>query len=81
MDFLQYDGVFQGDIITNPPYSIAEEFVRKSIEVLQSGHKVAMLLRLNFLEGQKRRKLFEKYNPCRIYVFSKRINCQKKRTE
>lgn len=77
MDFLEYSGIFDGDIITNPPYSIAELFVRKSIEVVTNGHKVAMLLRINFLEGQKRRELFDKFPPIRIYVFSKRINCPK----
>lgn len=77
MDFLEYSGIFDGDIITNPPYIIAEQFVRKSIEVVTPGHKVAMLLRLNFLEGQKRRDLFDKYPPIRIYVFSKRIKCPK----
>lgn len=77
MDFLEYSGIFSGDIITNPPYSKAEQFVIKSMEVIFPCAKVAMLLRLNFLEGQKRRELFEKFPPIRIYVFSKRINCPK----
>ena len=36
-----------------------------------------MFLKLTFLEGQARRKLFEKYPPARIYVFSARVKCAK----
>lgn len=38
---------------------------------------VAMFLRLNFLEGKARRKLFDEYPPRYIYVASGRINCYK----
>lgn len=37
--------------------------------------KVAMFLKLTFLEGQKRRKMFDKYPPKYVYVFSKRKKC------
>lgn len=77
IDFLKCTGKWDGDIVTNPPYSLAEEFVRKSLEMIQPNNKVAMLLRLQFLEGQKRRKLFDEYPPFFVYVFSKRINCPK----
>ena len=36
-----------------------------------------MFLRLLFLEGQARKKLFEKYPPKTVYVFSSRVNCAK----
>ena len=36
-----------------------------------------MLLKLTFLEGQERRKLFERTPPRRIWVFSKRVSCAK----
>lgn len=41
-----------GVLITNPPYSLAEEFVRHS---LPAAHWVVMLLRLNFLGSAKPR--------------------------
>lgn len=63
------------DIITNPPYSLAQEFVEKAVESIQKGYKVAMFLKLTFLEGQKRKKFFEKYPPIRIYVYSSRRKC------
>lgn len=65
------------DIITNPPYKYAKEFVEKALEISMSGIKIAMLLKLTFLEGKGRAELFKKCPPCRVYVFSSRINCGK----
>lgn len=75
IDFLQYDGKFNGDIITNPPYSKAKEFCEKALEVIPNGNKVAMFLKLTFLEGKARRKFFEKNPPFWVYVFSDRQRC------
>ena len=63
------------DIITNPPYKYAKEFVEKSLDIIENGCKVAMLLKLTFLESKSRRELFETNPPKYIYVFSKRITC------
>lgn len=65
------------DIVTNPPYFCADEFLRHALEISGEGVKIAMLFRLAFLEGQKRYELFRKYPPKRVYVFSKRLNCAK----
>ena len=65
----------KGDIITNPPYKFAAEFVEHALDVTAEGHKIAMFLKLTFLEGDKRRKLFQNNPPHKIYVFTKRINC------
>lgn len=40
-------------------------------------HKVAMFLKLTFLEGKARKQLFRKYPPKTIYVFSSRVCCGK----
>lgn len=77
VDFLSFSETFDGDIITNPPYKYAIEFVEKAISSITNGHKVAMLLRLSFLEGISRRKLFDKHPPKAVYVASKRILCAK----
>lgn len=77
LDFLKYKEKWVGDIVTNPPYKNAAEFVEKSMEVVQEGAKIAMFLKLQFLEGQKRRQLFIKYPPKVIYVSSSRIMCAK----
>lgn len=63
------------DIITNPPYSMALDFVKHGYKILQDGCTMAMLLRLNFLEGQKRGAFFQKHPPNRVLVFSKRVTC------
>ena len=42
-DFLEEDMEWYGDIITNPPYKYAQEFVEKSIKILQQGRKVAII--------------------------------------
>ena len=75
LDFLTSDRHFDGDIITNPPYKYATEFVEKAIKSINIGNKVAMFLKLTFLESQQRREFFKKYPPKVIYVASKRLYC------
>ena len=65
------------DIITNPPYKFAKEFVEHALEIIDDGRKVAMFLKLTFLESKSRRSLFEKYPPKKIWVFSDRVRCAK----
>lgn len=69
-----FDYTFDGDynVITNPPYTLAQEFVEHSMKQIQEGKKVAMFLKIQFLEGVKRKELFKKYPPKTIHVFSKR---------
>ena len=76
-DFLKYNNPdsFDGDIITNPPYKYAQEFVVNAIQTVTNGHLVCMFLKLTFLEGQKRKELFKKYPPKVIYVSSARLKC------
>lgn len=69
---------WDGDIITNPPYSLAQEFVLKSLSLVKQWAKVAMFLRILFLESERRFVgLFKDNPPARIHVFSKRISCAK----
>lgn len=75
-DFLRKGNKFTADnIITNPPYKFCLEFVKKALEL--SKKKVAMLLRIQFLEGKKRGEFFKEHPPARIIVFSNRISCLK----
>lgn len=77
IDFLKCIAPFAGDIITNPPYKYATEFIYKALELIPAGNKAAMFLKIQFLEGKKRKKLFEKYPPKTIYVSSSRLLCAK----
>lgn len=66
---------FDGDIITNPPYKYALQFVEKALERVKPGRKVAMFLKLQFLEGKSRKQFFLKHPPKTVYVSSSRLIC------
>ena len=74
-DFLKCNEKFNGDIITNPPYKFAKEFIEKSLEIIPDGNKVFMFLKLQFLEGKARRKLFDTHQLEKVYVFTSRMKC------
>ena len=65
------------DIITNPPYKLGKEFVEHALNISSNGTKIAMFLKVQFLEGKARRELFNKYPPKTIYVSSSRLLCAK----
>ncbi len=73
VDFLKVERLLGDNIITNPPYRYAQEFVEKAISL--KPEKIGMFLKLTFLEGQRRKRLFEKYPPKVVYVFSYRVRC------
>ena len=77
-DFLGIDNLeWNGDVITNPPYKYAQEFVEKALQIIPNGNKVAMFLKLQFMEGKGRKNLFLKNPPKTIYVSSSRLMCAK----
>ena len=58
-------------IVTNPPYKLAEQFIDQALDLAPY---VAMLLRLQFLESERRRPLFEQRWPlAAVHVFSSRL--------
>lgn len=75
LNFLEFNKVWRGDIVTNPPYIYATEWVKHSLDLLQEGHYLALFLKLTFLEGKERKKLFEENPPIRVHVSSSRILC------
>lgn len=75
-DFLSIDNTeWNGDIITNPPYKYGLEFVEKALNIIPNGYKVAMFLKLQFLEGKHRRLMFDVTPPKRIWVSTSRLKC------
>ncbi len=61
------------NIITNPPYNIAEDILEHALSL--ATHKVAILVRTAFLESQKRYHRFYAENPpSKVYVFSERLS-------
>ncbi len=78
IDFLAIDNqTWNGDIITNPPYRYAQEFIEKALLIIPEGNKVAMFLKIQFLEGKGRKELFRTQPPKYIYVSSSRLLCAK----
>ncbi len=66
------------NIITNPPYKYAKEFVLKALELLPHGCRCFMFLKLTFLEGKARYdELFSKTPPKSVHVLSERLQCAK----
>ena len=77
VNFLETEETFNGDILTNPPYSLALDFVKKGLDVIEDGHKVVMFLKIQFLEGKKRREFFKENPPKYVIVSSSRSKCAK----
>jgi len=65
-------------IITNPPYTLAMEFLEKALA--SNAKQVCFLLRLNFL-GSQRRAQFWKTHSCDVYVLPKRPSFTGKGTD
>lgn len=62
------EGRFYDVCFTNPPYSMAQEFVEKALTV---SNRVVMLLRLGFLATRKRSQFLRKQTPS-VYVLPNR---------
>lgn len=65
-DFLTIDmgGQLPPDwIITNPPFSLAEDFIKKALSITPN---VAMLLKSQYWHAAKRFKLFRDHEPARV---------------
>ena len=69
-DFLSYEPDYYDIILTNPPYSLKNEFLARAYSF---GKPFAFLLPLTFLETQSRQSLFKKYG-IEILLLNKRIN-------
>lgn len=75
-DFLKDKPLFKFDaIITNPPYSIKDKFLKRCYEL---NKPFALLLPLTALEGKERGKLYRK-NGIELIVLDKRINFMKEK--
>lgn len=69
VDYLATDYPRVDCILTNPPYSLAQEFVEKAHK---DAEVIIMLLRLGFLESTKRKEFWDKYPLDHLVTLSKR---------
>lgn len=77
IDFLKptpFDAVNFDAVITNPPFKYATQFVEKSLQIAPL---VCMLLRLAFVESERRDDFFKNYPPRYIAVFRRRVRTSK----
>ena len=80
--FFDVDPTIHFDVIIgNPPYSQAQEFIDKSLQLLNPGGRLIFLLRTNFLESKKRFEWWQDKPPTRLYVLSKRPSFTGKGTD
>ncbi len=72
-DFLHWQPDRQyGTIITNPPFSLAEQVIERALQIAGPRTEIVLLLRLAFLESQRRQALWQRWTLRRIYVLSQR---------
>ena len=77
LDFLEYDFGNKWKpnvIISNPPFYLAKEFIEKSLNLVNEGGFVIMLLRLNFFGSKARRPFFKNNMPKYCFIHHKRIS-------
>lgn len=73
LDFLCEHTTVCSNVVSNPPYNVAEQFVKRGLDV--TTRKVAVLVRTAFLEGQGRySRLFKPSPPARVWQFVPRIS-------
>ena len=63
------------DILTNPPYEIAQKFIRHALNILHNNRMCILLLKTQFLEDSDNKEFFESYPPKYIYMFNERQSC------
>lgn len=67
-DFLTYEADPFDLVAGNPPWSIATEFVLKSLQLVPTGGLVVYLLRTTFRFGQERVRRLHRAHPCRFLL-------------
>lgn len=71
VDFLTTTTKIAPAIITNPPFKLAEKFLSHALQLGVS--KIAMLLKLAFLEGKTRSRFLEQTPLAKVWVFRGRL--------
>jgi hypothetical protein len=61
-------------VFTNPPFNAHVRFLEHALSL---NIDAVFFVRLSFLSSIRRYRIYEKYNPAYIYVYSKRAHCYK----
>lgn len=70
VDFLKLSRSIEPNIVSNPPFGIAERFVAHALRLAE--RKVAMLLPANWVQGDKRSRWLETTPLVRVYFIAPR---------
>jgi len=74
-DYLTYDLPFKPNmIITNPPFNIAIDIIKKALNDIADGCWVIMLQRLNFFGTIERKPFWDEFMPQYAFVHNKRMS-------
>ena len=75
-DFLSMENIHTDkNIITNPPYKLANQFIRKALEITEIGKKIAFLLPIRYITGKERKGIFNENPPLYFLVSSGSLKC------
>lgn len=80
VDFLHSDRISPSCdlIITNPPYSLSDEFILHALDILPESGMYIALLNINYLAGKKRfQHIYRNGYLQEVFVYTHRINCYK----
>ena len=72
IDFLLEAKTAAPNIVTNPPFKLAYEFINHGWELIEQN--LALLLPLRYLAGQKRSVFYKQNPPRKIIVIAKKID-------
>lgn len=87
VDFLMEYKPRAENIVTNPPFKLATQFVMHALKMITAypgdpaGRKVAMLLKVPYLEGVERAAVFDDAGFARLHVFRRRVSFLRGGTE
>ena len=79
-DFLATEEHWHGDILKNPPFMYAADFVEPALCCIEEGHLAVFFLKVQFLETEKRAELFKRCGLQYLIVNSERVCCAKNGT-
>jgi hypothetical protein len=73
VNFLTDNDIEADNIVTNPPFDIAYEFILRGISKISNG-KLALLLPIRYLTGIKRGELFRDCTPSKVIVIPNKVD-------
>lgn len=77
VDFLASEKSQRSICVTNPPFKLAEAFIRKALEFHEMPY-VAMLLKSTYFHAKSRIKLFNEHRPAVVYALTWRPDFMKR---